>query len=546
MLPDRRQRPALRPALAIALLTICVSLPFLGKPFNIDDPLFIWTAHHIQSHPFDPFGFKVAWGWGYGPMWLMTDNPPLTSYFIAVAALAVGWSEVALHLVFLLPTLTVVLGTVRLARLFSAPPAMAAVATLFTPAFLVSSTTVMSDVPMLALWVWAIVLWMEATEENHFLKFAAAALLIAMAELTKYYGMCLIPLLAAYTVAAKRGIRRELLFLVVPVAVLCVYQFLTSRLYGMNLVFDVANFSIGKSLGSRVYGDSFLTALVFVGGCFAVVVFLAPLLWKKRPLVVGAVMLLAAGAAFFHTSLLPKYFVSLGFRGFYRAQLAVWAAAGASVLALTVSEMLSRRDAKSIMLLLWVFGTFVFAAFCNWTINARTILPMAPALGVLIAQRLQRNFHGASIPKLFFGICIVASGVFALYVTEADSLLAFAAKQNAQSIHQDYGAKFRQVHFEGHWGFQYYMSQSGAWPLIFKNTTLKPGDLVAIPSNNTNLLPLAPGKGVLLQIYSEPGPPLVTTVSSTLGAGFYASLIGSLPFVFGPVPRETVAIYSLR
>ncbi|MGH7979386.1 MAG: glycosyltransferase family 39 protein [Limisphaerales bacterium] len=546
ILNNLRGHLARHPKLALTLLTICVSVPFLDKPFNIDDPLFIWTAHQIQAHPFDPYGFKVVWGWGRGPMWLMSDNPPLTSYYIAAATLIVGWSEVALHLVFLLPTLAVILGMLRLARIFSAPPGVAALATLFTPGFLISSTTVMSDMPMLALWVWAIIFWIDGMEENRLVKLGESAVLVALAELTKYYGMCLVPLLVAYSIAARKRVGLELAFLLIPIAVLCAYQYATRRLYGMNLVSDVANFSLGKSLATVASGDSCLKTLTFIGGCFATILFFAPLLWKKQAALIWPIILLTVCAIFWDSTLLAKYPIPGYLRRSAEIQSALWASAGASAVALTVLEMLARRDAKTLMLLLWVCGTFVFTAFCNWTIDARSILPMAPALGLLIAQRLKRNFEGSPFCRPAFLACIAASAAFAIYATEADCLLAVAIRQNVRAIYEDYGPNLMGLHFEGHWGFQYYMSNLGASPLDYRHDKLKAGDLVAIPFNNTNILPPARGKGVLLRIYSEPGPPLLTTVSPILGAGFYASVIGPLPFVVGPVPRETVAIYSLR
>ncbi len=36
---------------ALALVTVAALVPFIGKPFNMDDPLFIWAAHQIQAHP---------------------------------------------------------------------------------------------------------------------------------------------------------------------------------------------------------------------------------------------------------------------------------------------------------------------------------------------------------------------------------------------------------------------------------------------------------------------------------------------------------------
>ena len=56
----------------------------------------------------------------------------------------------------------------------------------------------MCDVLMLAFWVWAVVFWVEGMERDDFWRLPAAGLLIALAALTKYFGACLIPLLAVY------------------------------------------------------------------------------------------------------------------------------------------------------------------------------------------------------------------------------------------------------------------------------------------------------------------------------------------------------------
>src|SRR5580658_2493448 len=84
--------------LAVAVLT-CLA-PFSGKAFNIDDTLFVYEARQIAQYPLDPFGFKVNWFLDAVPMAYETKNPPLASYYIAAAALIVGWSERALHFAF--------------------------------------------------------------------------------------------------------------------------------------------------------------------------------------------------------------------------------------------------------------------------------------------------------------------------------------------------------------------------------------------------------------------------------------------------------------
>ena len=144
---------ARHPYWTLAILTFAAFFPFLTKPFNMDDPLFLWAAKQIQAHPGNPYAFTVNWYAFNEPMWRVTENPPLTSYFIAIAAGICGWGEIGLHLAFMLPAVAAVLGTYRLAKSFCAQPGLAALITLFTPVFLVSGTTLMCDLTLLAFWV---------------------------------------------------------------------------------------------------------------------------------------------------------------------------------------------------------------------------------------------------------------------------------------------------------------------------------------------------------------------------------------------------------
>jgi hypothetical protein len=80
---------------------------------------------------------------------------------------------------------------------------------------------------------------------------------------------------------------------------------------------------------------------------------------------------------------------------------------------------------------------------------------------------------------------------------------------------------------------------------VAKRSVPKPGDFLAIPLNNSNMSPpnskqAHPWKALLFQ-----GPRHMTTASKEVGAGFYASAWGPLPFAFGDVPPETVLVYVL-
>ncbi len=101
----------------------------------------------------------------------------------------------------------------------------------------------MCDVMMLAFWVWAAAFWLEGLEENRSGKLFAAGWLIALAALTKYFGACLIPLLAAYSVIGKRRFRQWAAPLLIPLAALCAYQWVTRALYGHALLSEATDYA---------------------------------------------------------------------------------------------------------------------------------------------------------------------------------------------------------------------------------------------------------------------------------------------------------------
>ncbi len=544
-----RQWLAVHPHWTLALVVLALLAPFLTKPFNIDDPLFIWAARQIHEHPADPYGFRLEWGWTEFPMWKVTENPPLACYFVALAGAVLGWSEVALHCAFLLPALAVAWGTYSLARRLSQHPLLAALATMFTPVFLVSSTTVMCDVLMLAFWVWAIVFWLEGTETGDTRRLCGATILITLAALTKYYGACLIPLLAAYSLLSRHRFKPWGVCLLLPLAILCVYQYAAQARYGTSLLYGAADYAqFSKALFGFSSLTTALTALAFTGGCLAVVLFSAPWIWRTRELatLAGFAVLIAA-AVFLNEGLLKNYHSLPAANALLvKFQIFFWAMGGVCVLALAVADFLRHRDAPAMLLALWVLGTFLFAGFVNWTINARSILPMAPAVGILLARRRDQNdLAGRKTRTGFVAIGLTAGAMLAFLVAQADFRLAHAVRQCAQEVSARLEPGGTTL-FQGHWGFQYYLQAAGASPFDLKSSALKPGSRLIVPSNNTNILPLKSEKATLEETIIAPGPLLLSTWSQPTGAGFYSSAWGPLPFAFGNVPDEGALVYVLR
>lgn len=538
---------AQHPSCLLAIVVVITLSPFIAKPFNIDDPLFIWIARHIQGYPADPYGFSVNW-YGYDwHVWEITKNPPLACYYLSLVGGLFGWNEVVLHGAFLLPAIAVIVGTHRLARRFCNRPIHAAILTLFSPVFLVSATTLMCDVLMLAFWVWAMAFWVEGSGQKSRRKLAVAAGLMALASLTKYFGICLLPLTAVWSLLGKRPLKEWLGWLSVPVLVLVSYQAWTRALYGRGLLADAAKYA-GAIHESSIISNarSTVSGLAFAGGCLAPAAFFTPLLWRLRELAIGSALCVALVGAlcFIARNSFPTALNTLEV-----VQIVFWAIAGTSLLASAARDFLEKRDADSAMLACWLLGTFVFAAFCNWVINGRSILPMSIPAGIVVMRRLQqRAAHAAVFSRAGLSIPTIAGGLLAVWVAVGDYFFALASQTAARTVAADYNDKGHSLWFQGHWGFQYYMEQEGAIAFDFqqlnhRTAPLKAGDYIAMPSHNTNVNPL---KEPVVEQETIAVPILggITTMDKPSGSGFYASIIGPLPFAIGRGPVQTVAVFK--
>jgi len=168
---------------------------------------------------------------------------------------------------------------------------------------------------------------------------------------------------------------------------------------------------------------------------------------------------------------------------------------------------------------------------------------MVPAIAILITRRLEQK---APKPPLGIKISLMAVAALSLWVAKADFQLADTARNSAQQAGAKYGGAGRNIWFEGHWGFQYYMQSAGARPLDMQTMQFATGDLLIIPEDNANVHDLDPKIAVLQEDIYVPSFPWLATLNIGAGAGFYSQRVGPLPFAFGHIWPEDVAIYRLQ
>ncbi len=545
--PKSRELSDFAALLTLTFATLCCLVPFVGKPFHVDDPQFVWCARHIVSHPLDFYGFNLNWEGQPAPMATITQNPPLAAYYLAGSGWLLGWREASLHAAFLLPAVAMILGTYFLAKRFCSHPLAAGLAATCSPVFLLSSTSLMCDTMMLAFWVWAVFFWIEGLERQSQTRLFVAAVLIALGSLTKYFGMCLVPLLLVYALLKRCQARTWLPWLGLPVVVLALYQWWTHQLYGKGLLLNAAAYATNLRVGGALPAK-LLAGLAFTGGCIILVLLAAPLLWGKRGLVIGAGAGVLAGLLLATLKKAGEFPLAdeHGVNWSYIVQLSLCAVGGLGVLALAGADLLEHKTPDSALLCLWTAGVFIFACAINWTVSGRNILPMLPAVACLVVRRLEARQIAPRPKAVWLAIPAGVSLVVGLAAARADYVLAVSARDTARLLHRELSATAANVWFEGHWGFQYYMEQLGGRAVDRNNLVFTKGDAIILPVSNSYLFPLPGDVAALVSRREVPASRYISTLNADSGAGYYSDGWGPLPFVFGRVPPDVYLVFRAR
>lgn len=533
------------------LLLLCLG-PVLNKPIRTDDALFVWAAEWIKQHPFDFYGSSVNWWVSDVPMWVANWNPPLFSYYLAVVATFLGGTETMLHLGCYGVSAVACLGMYSFAQKWCRRPLLATIVAMFTPAFLVSSSTLMCDVLMLAFWIWAMVLWEEVlTGGEGRWRLVAVGILAGLAILTKYSAVMLLPLLAFIALLRTRKLGSWILGLAISGVMVIAYEMLTAEMYGKGLIsaasYHAQTFRPSFSGGATAIG---LVGLAFIGGSLLPLTFFAPWVWRKRVLLVAGIMLMVGWYLSY------QYWERMGLQTAGSAALVkhwefvfefvLLVLSGIQFVVLVTSEVWHRRNTDSIILFVWIFGVLFFATVVNWIINVRSFLPLVPAAAILLVRRLETvPDSGGHLARWWTAMGLTSVAGFSLLF--ADYQAALSDKNSVSKIMEKYKPAGHQLWFSGHGSFQFYMQKLGGLPIDTSSTRLLPGDIVVMPQLGYGLRTLPLGSvGWMQYLLSKPSGWMNLTGNSTRSAaGFYCAIDGPVPFAVGEFPGQCFFILKV-
>jgi hypothetical protein len=219
---------------------------------------------------------------------------------------------------------------------------------------------------------------------------------------------------------------------------------------------------------------------------------------------------------------------------------------GVGVVAIGVAEWRHSRDAASTTLLLWLGGSFAFASLINWSVNGRSILPMAPAAGLLIARWMARR-NAATIREsaTVAGLLAIAATI-SILIARADWLLAHAARTAANKLSDAMLPLPGELWFQSHWGFQEYMQQRGAIAYDWFKPQLVTGEMMVVAMNGSNVDIPNENFAILVSLLDELACTWLSTMHIGDGSGFYSDMWGPLPFMFGPTQPDRYIVIQVN
>lgn len=553
-------------AYACALIPLAFLLPYLDKPYYIDDSVYLEIAKQILLTPWDFFGFEMNWGGKLEYLYEFNRNPPGISYFIALVGGLFGFGEVTLHTAFLIPTFFTGVGIYRVAERFTPYPAIATICATITPGFLVSTSNLMCEPFVAVFYIWAIEWWLRGTERSSTRCLVTSAMLIGVGALCKYICVTAIPLLIAYSLLKDRKrLTTNLAYFLIPVMMLAAYELYGRALYDTSLLFDTVSFSTERASGTVF--KSLLANVAFVGGCFITPVFLYYLTAERFPWRSTAitVSIITAILLVDHFDGGDKSYIDMGWS--FTFQLVFALTSGILVLRMAVGTYHREKTAEYALLSLLVLGTFVFAGFVNWAINARALLPMAPAVAIILLQNSRATVTGVNGLKVAAALGLGAAVSIAILL--GDYRQAEHDKKAAIRIEKmtaEYGGKRA---FHGEWGFRAYLIERGfeqidvdiiaeelkmagqGYTLAELLGAATPRDMGLVGGDIFAVGGLRPRVAFedngfeLVKILDQDRQVWISTMNRDAGAGFYYASFGTLPYVFGPAQLEDYRVYRV-
>jgi hypothetical protein len=520
------------PAMVVASLLL---LPFLNKPFTIDDPLFLREARHALVDPLHPADFEQVWNAG--------DRLKLSQYllggtlpaYVLLPVVALGGREWMAHLYQLLLLCGFLVASVSVARRLGCDRRQANTVGLLiasNPVTLAMAATCMPDVMAMMFGMAGMDRLLLFREERRWGAGLASGLLLAAAVLCrastaplvlvaalllmpatwKRAAECLWPLgVAAAAVVLFLGLNRG------PAAnagatVGAAFQTLTSV---RNVPRNLVAFLCFQALT----GPLLVYALLTRGRKFAGVVAALVALGVAGSMLAGVLGGPASLVLYAVPAALGVCFI-----------LALLGVVGqASACQRPLAGGLSLSSPGGLPLVVWLGAGLVALPYVY--MGAKYLLPGVPAAALLIvlhAARVRQRRYPLTV-----ALVVALGWISGALIVVGDTTLAWSQREAVDRLVAPRIHRGLKVWAGGQWAFLAYAEEAGAQALANTPPLPGPGDIIVVSRlDYYGMLLRLPIRLELLNTQTDRRCGAFV-LNRRLGAGFYSNRFGYLPFAIG-------------
>jgi hypothetical protein len=454
------------PALLLAI--VCL-LPFLNKPFVIDDPEYLMIARQVVKHPTHPADFTVCWNMNKGPdcikLYALTPGNTLMGYALVPTVLT-GTHEWTAHFTQLVLAWIAVLAMASLVLRLGWDRQHAIVGALLlvaTAPFLPMASTAMPDILATAIALVAMERLAAWKAEQKWSQGAAAAVALGLAGFARPHLALLLPLAAFYLLDSinpkeiLEQIRRKP-WLWTPVLAGSVLLAAT-----IAMTREDSGLAINPPSGFTGLGNIPRNLIAYL--LYFVFPMPLALCWfanrlQRRKLRAVIILAVAAGFALF---LHPRSFF-------------VFAFVGLCMLIDLLYETWKRAEHTGIFLMLWILIPLPIVYYGH--LPAKYLLPCMPAVIFLCFWLME----GFSVQFLRAGAIalIVASIGYSLLILRSDAEFADFGRDALYRLIRPPVLAGERVWFAGQWSSYWYAPLAGATLTFPGGPQPKPGDLLVV------------------------------------------------------------------
>lgn len=451
---------------ALLLATVCL-VPYLNKPFLIDDPHFLTMARQIIKHPMHPMDFEICWNTidDCTKAYQLTPGNALMGY-VLVPTVLTGAHEWTAHLTQLVLVWIAILAMTSLTFRFGWDQWHATAGALLLvaiPPFLPMASTAMPDILATAVALVAMERLAAWKAEQKWSQGVAAAVALGLAGYARSHLALLLPLAAFFLLDSLKPkeiveqIRRKF-WLWTPVFFGCgLLMAIILAVREHNLAISAPPVVVGQHTPVNVL--AYLLYFSFplpLGACWLVNRLRAGWMWV---ILIAALVVFALNLSRINHSIVPLLVVI-----------------GYAALGSLSFDALKRREPMGLVLVLWILIPVPIVYYTH--LPMKYLLPCIPAV-IFLCFRL---LDGVSIQfaRAAAVVLIVAGTGYSLLILHSDAEFAQFGRDALYALIRPHVAAGEKVWFGGQYWSYWYAPLAGATLTVKGGAQPQPGDLLVV------------------------------------------------------------------